>query len=540
MKCWLLCCAAALAALAGEPRWGGELRFSIYAEPKTFHPLLVADQASDAVRYLTGGVLVRFNRATLEMEPELAETWTLAAGGRELRFQLRRDLHFSDGSPLTAADAAFTLRTLFDPKTDSPDAEAFGPARGKIAVEARGPQTLTVRLPAPIAGVERLFGSVPMVSPRALDEAANPAAMPVAGAFRVAEYRRGVRVVLARNPYYWKTSAGRRLPYLDGIRLEIQQNRALELSRFLAGDLDLINNVDPEAFARLCGRPGVAAVDAGPSLDTEQMWFNQAPSAPIPAYKKAWFASREFRRAISAAINRADLCRLVYQNRAVPARGIVPVSNRTWANTRLPAPAFDAAEARRLLAAAGFRMDGAQLVDRARHPVEFSLVTNAGNAGRERMAALIQEDLARLGIKVRVAALDFRSLIERITRSYDYEACLLGMVNDDLDPNGQMNVWLSGGASHQWNPNQKQPATAWEAEIDRLMLAQSIELKPAARKADFDRVQQIVAEEAPFLYLVNKNALAAFRKSVGNASPSPFYPQAFWNADQLYLAEPRR
>jgi peptide/nickel transport system substrate-binding protein len=113
----------------------------------------------------------------------------------------------------------------------------------------------------------------------------------------------------------------------------------------------------------------------------------------------------------------------------------------------------------------------------------FSIITNAGNKTREQMAVLIQEDLQKIGVHVNVVTLDFPSLIERMTQSFDYEAIILGLTNVDLDPNGEMNVWLSSSENHQWNPQQKTPETAWEAEIDRLMRAQasSTDLKSARR-----------------------------------------------------------
>lgn len=525
---------AALAAHASA-QWGGELKFCIHSEPKTFNPLLVTEQSSGTVRYLTGGTLLRRNRLTLQLEPELAKSWTLSKDGREIRFELRPEAKFSDGSPVTAQDAAFTFRTLLDPAVRAPDAEAFRAGGAQVAVEAAAERTFVVRFSALVAGVERLFASVAIVKAGSLDKAARPVEMPVAGPFRIAEYRPGSSILLQRNPHYWKTAGGRRLPYLDSIRLEIQQNRSIEMSRFLAGELDLINSIDPESFNRLSGRAGIVATDTGPSLDTEQMWFNQNPAAPLPDYKKRWFATREFRRAVSSAINRQDLCRLVYFSRASAAAAIVPACNRLWADTRLQPRAFDAAEARRLLESAGFRMQGGVMKDSGGHAVEFSLITNAGNVSRERMAALIQQDLAKLGITVRVVKLDFPSLIERITRTFDYDACLLGLVNDDLDPSSQSNVWLSSGPNHQWNPSQKAPATEWEAEIDRMIRIQSTETGQAARKKAFDRVQQIVWEQEPFLYLVVKNALSAHRTVVKNVSPAALYPQTFWNADQLYL-----
>jgi peptide/nickel transport system substrate-binding protein len=211
-------------------------------------------------------------------------------------------------------------------------------------------------------------------------------------------------------------------------------------------------------------------------------------------------------------------------------------ANRFWFNQALKPRAHDTPAAQRLLAQDGFRKNGNGLVDSSGHPVEFTIVTNSGNKTRAKMAALIQQDLAPAGIEVRVVTLDFPSLIERITRTYQYDACLLGLVNVDLDPNGQRNVWLSSSGNHQWNPSQKSPETPWEAEIDRLMQAQAAAPDSAKRKAYFDRVQQIVWDQEPFLYLVYKNALAAIAGNVRNAKAAVLYPHAYWNADQIQIA----
>lgn len=112
---------------------------------------------------------------------------------------------------------------------------------------------------------------------------------------------------------------------------------------------------------------------------------------------------------------------------------------------------------------------------------------------------------------------------------------MLGFRNIDLDPNGQMNIWLSSASNHAWNPEQKSPATAWEAEIDKLMREQASTADLKKRKQAFDRVQEIVYEQAPLIYLINQNALSAVSTSVAGASPGILYPQTFWNAERLTL-----
>ena len=140
-----------------------------------------------------------------------------------------------------------------------------------------------------------------------------------------------------------------------------------------------------------------------------------------------------------------------------------------------------------------------------------------------------------LGIRLNLLTLDFPSLVERIGKTMQYEACLLGLNNVDLDPNGQMNVWLSSSDNHPWNPGQKSPETEWEAQIDRLMRAQATCPDGARRKALFDRVQEIVWDQGPILYLVYRSALAAVSPAVKNAQPTALRPQVVWNIDRLYL-----
>ena len=522
----LLLCAAPLAAQSAE-----ELHFCLHGEPKTFDPVLVDDEASENVRYLTGGVLIRLNRQTQALEPALATSWEVSKDGRAITFHLRKGLYFSDGTPFTAEDVAFTMRRLLDPQTHSPTGDAFRSGEGSASVEAPTADRAVITFPAPVAGLERLFDQVAILSAHSPKKE-----MAVLGAYYVSDYKPGAYLVLRRNPNYWKRdSTGRPLPYIEVIRLDIQRNREIELMRFRRGELDLINRLDAEQFDHLRRENPAVTRNAGTGLDAEEFWFNQSPAAPLPDIKKEWFRTTEFRRAVSLAINREDLCRIVFLGYAKPAFGPVSPSNQFWFNPALPAPKYDPQGALRLLEQAGFRFQNGVLKDRAGNPVAFTLVTNSGNAVREKMAAMIQQDLSQIGIRMTVVTLDFPSLIERMTRTLDYDACLLGLVNTDLDPNGQMTVWLSSGENHQWNPSQKAPATPWEAEIDKLMREQASSLSEKQRKAKFDRVQQIVAEQQPFIYLVNKDVLTAVSPAVVGAAPAVLNPQAFWNAETLRL-----
>jgi len=512
-----------------------ELRFYLRSEPKTFNPAMVAEESSETIRYLTGGVLLRLNRETQKLQPELARSWTVSGDGRTITFLLRQGIYFSDGTPFSAQDVKYTMEQLMDPALHSPTGDAFRSGTGKVVATVQAPDKIAITFPAPVAGLDKLFDQVAIVSAKSPKKE-----MAALGPFYIAEYKPGAYVYLRKNPNYWKHDAsGHALPYLDAVRLEIQGNRDIEFLRFTRNEIDLINSLDADYFDRLSRSSPQKARDAGPSLDSEQMWFNQVASAPIPGYEREWFGSRNFRLAISSAINRDDLCKVVFKGHATPALGPVSPANRFWFDARLQPPRLDTTKALQLLQQDGFHLSGGKLYDRGGHVVEFSIVTNAGNRAREAMATMIQQDLRAVGITVNVVTLDFPSLIQRISESFDYEAALLGLVNVELDPNAQMNVWLSSSEEHQWNPKEPTPATAWEAEIDRLMRAQASSMDDRTRKKYFDRVQEIVADEVPFIYLVNKDALSAISLAVEGAKPVVLRPQTYWNIEYLKLAEQR-
>jgi peptide/nickel transport system substrate-binding protein len=508
---------------------GGELKFCLRMEPKTFDPLKVEDEASAAIRYLTGGVLLRVNRQTQELEPELAQSWKVSKDGRQITFRLRSGISFSDGTPFSAQDVAYTVQQLMDPTLHSATGDAFRSGAGNVETKAISPTQIAITFPAPVAGLDRLFDQVAILS-----EHSSLKEMAVLGPFMLADYNPGATVLLKRNPNYWKRDEqGRKLPYLDSIRLDIQANRDVEMLRFRRGELDLINSLDSEYFDKLATTSPQLVHDAGPSLDSEQLWFNEVAKAPIPAYKKNWFRSANFRRAISETINRDDLSRVVYHGHAQPAVGPFSPANKFWFNNKLKPQAYSPDAALKAMQSDGFRLENGALKDKDGNEVVFSIITNAGSKTRERMAVLIQDDLQKIGIHVNVVTLDFPSLIERMTQTFDYEAIILGLTNVDLDPNGEMNVWLSSSENHQWNPQQKVPETSWEAEIDRLMRAQASSTDPKRRKEAFDRVQEIVVVEEPFIFLINKNALSAVSTTVHGAAPVILSPQTFWNAERL-------
>src|SRR5713101_7280731 len=143
---------------------GGELHFCLHGEPKTFNPLLVEEDSSETIRYLTGGVLIRLNRQTQALEPGLAVSWKVSQEGRRIAFRLRSGLRFSDGTLFTAEDVAYTMKALMDPQLHSPTGDSFRSGEGQVDVQSPSRESVVVPFPGPVAGLERLFDQVAFLS----------------------------------------------------------------------------------------------------------------------------------------------------------------------------------------------------------------------------------------------------------------------------------------------------------------------------------------------------------------------------------------
>jgi len=536
---------------------GGRLILAMRSEPKTLNPVLAQDAPSrDVIRCLTAD-LIHINRGSQKTEPALAKSWTASRDGRQYTLRLRRGLRFSDGQPLDADDVVFSFQVYLDEKIDSPERDLLVVGGKSISVEKVDRYTVRLEMAQPDAAAERLFDGIAIL-PRHLLEGvyrkgdfANawsvsmaPAEFAGLGPFRLKEYVPGQRIVLERNPYYWKQdTSGHRLPYLDQVVFLFVPNEDAQVIRFQAGDADILTRFSAENFAVLEKQQGARHYhldDLGAGLEYNFMFFNlnsvDPRALPEIARKQEWFEDKRFRQAVSDAIDRDSIVRLVYNGRATPLWTQVTPGNRLWIDPDIPHPALSVAHGRELLRSAGFswKSDGS-LQDSHGRPVEFSILTSSSNAQRVKIATLIQDDLSKLGMNVQINSLEFHTMVDRLLTSHDYEAAVMGLVSGDADPTSEMNVWMSSGDTHLWHPNQTQPATSWEAEMDRLMQQQLVELDHSKRKRLYDRVQEIVADELPVICLVSPNILVGASDRVGNFHAAILDPYTLWNIDQLYI-----
>jgi peptide/nickel transport system substrate-binding protein len=540
------------------PRRGGMLVASIRAEPHTMNRLVAGDQVTELLTILTQGRLVRVNRATFELEPWLAERWESSPDGRIHTLHLRKDVVWSDGTPFTAADVLFTLEAIFDPRTDSPLASSLMVAREPIRASAPDAHTVTVTFAGPSGHGLRLLDNLPIYPKHKLDAARVAGTLAGAwpmttasselagtGPFVLRAYQPGQRVVLDRNPRYWRRAEdGSALPYVDRLVLELVPDQNAELLRLMSGSIDMIQDAlrpdDYLAATRAENDSRLKLVELGVATDADAFWFCLKPEAKRKDPRFAFVQKPEFRKAISHAVDREAFADTVFLGEAVPAWGPITPGNRAWFDPNVPRYPPDLGRARALLSSIGLEdRDGNGIREDARGTeARFTLITQQGPSWYAKGTNVVREQAARIGIAFDIAPLEFGAMRDRML-ACNFDAIYMRPLATDLDPGGQMDFWLSSGSAHFWNREQKMPATEWERRIDELMLQQVATIDPQKRHALFDEVQRVLADNAPVLYFAAARMHAAHSLRVGGVQPSVQRPPILWSADTLYVTDAR-
>ena len=543
---------------------GGQLVGSIRAVPRSFNRLVAREQTAELLSLLTQGRLVRINRSTFELEPWLAEKWDTSPDGRTFTLHLRPGVTWSDGQPFTAADVLFTLQAIYDPKTESVVTEQLTIGGKPIAAAAPDDHTVVLTYPAPSGPGLRLFDALVILPKHKLEAALKegtfgsawnsatpPADIVGTGPFTLREYVPGQRLVLDRNPRYWRKGAdGAQLPYLDRIVLQVVPDQDAELLRLQAGDIDMTQSElrpdDYVAAKRAESQGKLKLVELGVGPDADAFWFDLKPEAWKKDPRFAFVSRREFRQAISHAVDREAFAENVFLGAAVPIWGPITPGNKIWFSPNVLRYPHDVNKAKELLKGIGLEdRNGNGVVEDAQgNEARFTVITQRGIGWYERGTNELRTQLARAGIALEIAPIDNGALIKRMLSS-DYEAIYYRPLTTDLDPAANVDFWLSSGSGHFWNlpddesparkaPAPRAPATPdWQARIDMLMTEQAATVDLEKRKQIFNEVQKTFAENLPVLYFVAPRLYYAHNARVLGVAPSVQRPPALWNADAI-------
>jgi peptide/nickel transport system substrate-binding protein len=280
-------------------------------------------------------------------------------------------------------------------------------------------------------------------------------------------------------------------------------------------------------------------LELGIGTDPDMFFFNLRPQFWARDPRGSWITRREFRQAISHAVDREAFANTVFLGAGVPIWGPVTPGNRTWFSPNVPRYAFSLDQAKVLLAGLGLANRDADewLEDEKGTEARFTLLTFRGNSSLERGAAVLREDLRPLGIAVDVVALEQGALVERMLKG-DFESIAFFVSSSNFDPAMNPDFWLSSGSAHVWNIGQPTPATDWEKQIDALMQTVMSGSDQVERKRAFDQVQTIFAEQLPVIYFVAPRMYMGVSARVGSMSPTILRPQLLWSADTLTVRSP--
>jgi len=534
-------------AARNVPQRGGALVASIRTEPGSFNRYAKRDSGTELVAILTQAKLVRINKATQVVEPYLADSWTRSPDGRTVTLKLHPGVTFSDGHPFTADDVVFAFQAVYDERTAGTLGDSLQIEGKPLHVAAIDPMTVSIVFPAPYAPGVRILDNLPIYPRHKLEAALKggaindawgvstpPSELAGLGPFVVKQYVPGQRLIFERNPRYFRHAAdGTALPYLDRLTVEVTPDPNAELLKLEAGQIDAMTvEVAPESYAaikRAADAGKVKLMDVGVGYNADALWFNLKPGAFAGDPREAWLQRDELRKAISLAVDRKLFASTVFLGAAEPIYGPETPANTQWYWGGGAVP-YDPAAATRLLASIGLTdRNGDGLIEDANgRNARFTLLVQTGRANLERAAAVIRDELKKIGLTVDVVSMEGLALIERFARTRQYEAVYFTVSKTDTDPAVNLDFWSSRGSAHPWNFNQASPATDWERRIDELVARQIAALDPAERKRLYDQMQEIFAEHLPMVYFAAPRIYAASSARVINVTPALMRPQLLW------------
>ena len=549
-------------------KYGGILTYATISEPLTFNLAIANDASSSGVLgYLFEG-LTETSWLTDEVEPLLAESWERSDDGLTWTFHLRDDVRWHDGEPFTALDVDFTFnRIIYNHDIPASSRPAFhfrflNEETGKweespMTVRALDDYTVECVLPLPFAPFLRSMGTA--IYPKHIlekhvddgtfvstwDISTDPSEVIGTGPFTIESYVPDEHVLMGRNPDYWlKDDEGNGLPYLDRIVHVIVPELEDELAMFLAGEADVHGVLGEELpkLEPLQEEGNFTIYKRGPAFGTTFLGFNMNPGQDpdtgepyLPPEKLEWFQNKEFRQAVAHVIDKARIIDEAQHGVGYPQWSSISPATGDFHNPNVRRYEYDLDKANEILDGIGWvdtDGDGVR-EDGEGNDIEFSLVTNTGNSVRAKVGTIVHEGMEEIGLKVGYRLIEFGDLVSQLTATYDWEAMIIGFTGG-TDPYSGITFWHSGEGLHLWYPNQPEPATEWEAEIDESYIMGSQELDRDRRVEYYHRAQEIVAENVPLIYTTLSERLSAVRNVFGNTTPTLY---ALWDIRYLYRSD---
>jgi len=526
-----------------EETWNGKPGGTFYywglGDPKTFNYDWAQETSSTDPLGFILGTLIEADEGGMPSLPGLAKDWWFSDDGLTFFVQIREGIQWSDGAPFTLDDVYWTfVNVSFVPENTANGNGSYLDSNDQLpVVEIVDDTTISFTWTVPQVTALRQIGFRPIMPKHVLEEVVANGTYPEfwtiadfdklvgMGPFVIADYVEGVRIVFERNPYYWKVDGnGVRLPYFDKLNYELLADQNTSLLRFEAGEIDLYGPT-AEQFPRLAemaAEKGWITGVGGPALGSQFVTFNFNSTDPV---KREWFRNDGFRRAFVYAMDRDAIIESLYNGLGSPLYGPVSPSSGFY-NPEIEkfAYKYSITRARLELKRGGFDwLPDGTCVDANGNPVEFTLLTNAGNVVREAICNIIVDGAAKLGIKVNFRPIDFNTVVSRLTDA-TYEAVVIGLTGS-VDPGTGWNVYRLDGGLHFWNyPPDYNPddhitedmyiLPDWEKRVDEIFRLQTSAVDPQDRYDLFAEFQMLFAEYQPVVYTIAQNFLYVYKNNI--------------------------
>ncbi len=550
--------------------YGGQLVMAIPNDPRSFNIILATDTATAfvgqnhlfrcLVDYRNGGDPPDYDNG-------VCTKWESTPDAKEWTFYIRKGVRWSDGQPFTADDVLFTYEVIKDEKVQNSLRDVF--RQGTTAdnkpiypdLEKVNDTTVRFKLhQSNGAFLDSIFNLYPVPKHKweqtwregkfneAMALNTDPKDVVGLGPFRLKEYTSGQRIVLERNPYFWKVDKkGQRLPYLDRLIFIITRDFNVITAKFNAGEIDVMDRVRGEEFTlvKQMESADVKVEDVGISLDCYWLMLNQNTGTNaktgkpyVEPWKAKLYRNQKFRQALSYGIDREGLANTVFAGRAVPIFSLVSPGDKTWYSDTVMKYPYNKDLAKQTLAEVGLKDTNGDgfLEDAEGHTVEIKINTNAGNSQREATAAFIVRNLQDIGIKSSSTPIAFQTINEMLESSFNYDAIVLGW-QAGVPPGmpNVKNVIVSSSQNHTFFPGQKTPSTEWEGRIDQLVKQIDETLDVAKRKEMFGEIQRIWSEQMAEINLISERLGIAYKNKFANIRPTTLPPRITWNAEEIYI-----
>lgn len=543
-------------------KFGGKFVTSTIGEgPKTFNPFTSTDATSSSMADMMYDGLFTSNPMTGKVVPKLAKSVEMK--GNRYIIHLRKGIKWSDGVPITADDVIFTWKDIIFAGLGNTSTRDSMIIDGEIpTIKKIDDYTVEFSIKKQFAPFLRMLSV--SIAPkhyftkqknwqknfdRFLSTNINPDTIVTSGAYRLKEYVPAQRVVFERNSNYYEINKnGQKLPYLDKIVYLIVGDLNNQILKFEAKELDEISlrggdvarykakEYDSDYTIYNLG-PDTGTMFVAINLNRRFSQQNGVKKYFVNPKKQVWFNDVNFRKAIDYAIDRKSMVQNIANGMASPLF-TAESKNSIFYNKSLVGHERNLSIAKSYLKKSGFYYKNGKLYDKNNNRVEFDLYTNAGNTEREALGVMVKQDLADIGMQVNFKPIEFNSLVNKITNSYDWDMIILGLTGSSLEPHNGKNVWYSSGPLHIFNQRPvNKPVTdrlSWEIKLDNIFDKAALELNFKSRKKYYDEYQRIIYNEAPIVYLYSPIRIYAIRRKFKNILPSSLSGLTY-NIEEIYI-----